>query len=268
MNRPLSGRVANRADQVPAHARGASGFFEHDEAELRSGRKSESARGRGAPADHSQPARVRRGAVRRSDHQRSSGTPTAIPTTPILEAAKLTVFATPGFAATLVRLLYCARIRAYAAKRTAEGKSKREIIRCLKRYVARQLYRTLTADLARHTTQLSRVLDSRRLRGGEGERPASLAGENPRQPNTGIHGLRRGAGCDRCGASMTSGARGRPGAQRRTELPRDLSAAANAEAASRASAKSIRVLSAANNGFGMPANPAPSDRFTTTTARA
>jgi transposase len=32
----------------------------------------------------------------------------------------------------------------YVARRTAEGKSKREIIRCLKRYVAREVYRTLT----------------------------------------------------------------------------------------------------------------------------
>ena len=40
------------------------------------------------------------------------------------------------------------------------------------------------------------------LRGGEGERPASLAGENPRQPNTGIHGPRRGAGCVGTGASL------------------------------------------------------------------
>jgi hypothetical protein len=30
--------------------------------------------------------------------------------------------------------------RAYAERRTAEGKSKAEIIRCLKRYVARQVY--------------------------------------------------------------------------------------------------------------------------------
>ena len=33
---------------------------------------------------------------------------------------------------------------AYVARRTAEGKSKREIIRCLKRYVAREVYRALT----------------------------------------------------------------------------------------------------------------------------
>ena len=31
--------------------------------------------------------------------------------------------------------------RAYAERRTAEGKSKAEIIRCLKRYVAREVYR-------------------------------------------------------------------------------------------------------------------------------
>ena len=30
--------------------------------------------------------------------------------------------------------------RAYAERRTAEGKSKTEIIRCLKRYVAREVY--------------------------------------------------------------------------------------------------------------------------------
>jgi transposase len=33
--------------------------------------------------------------------------------------------------------------RAYVERRTKEGKSKREIIRCLKRYVARELYRHL-----------------------------------------------------------------------------------------------------------------------------
>lgn len=39
------------------------------------------------------------------------------------------------------------RTRAYVAKRTAEGKSKREIIRCLKRYIARELYRILVSPL-------------------------------------------------------------------------------------------------------------------------
>ena len=36
------------------------------------------------------------------------------------------------------RLRYCARTRAYANRRTAEGKTKPEIIRCLKRYIARE----------------------------------------------------------------------------------------------------------------------------------
>lgn len=35
------------------------------------------------------------------------------------------------------------RTRDYVARRTAEGKSKKEIIRCLKRYIARELYRIL-----------------------------------------------------------------------------------------------------------------------------
>jgi len=34
----------------------------------------------------------------------------------------------------------------YVTRRTAEGKTKREIIRCLKRYLAREIYRTLTAS--------------------------------------------------------------------------------------------------------------------------
>jgi transposase len=45
------------------------------------------------------------------------------------------------------RLRYCQRTRAYAQRRTAQGKTKAEIIRCLKRYIARELYHTLIADL-------------------------------------------------------------------------------------------------------------------------
>ena len=43
----------------------------------------------------------------------------------------------------MVRMVFDARTRAYVARRTAEGRSKREIIRSLKRYVARELYRCL-----------------------------------------------------------------------------------------------------------------------------
>jgi transposase len=47
----------------------------------------------------------------------------------------------------VVRLRYCQRTRAYTARRTGDGKSKKEIIRCLKRYIAREIYYTLRADL-------------------------------------------------------------------------------------------------------------------------
>lgn len=43
----------------------------------------------------------------------------------------------------LSRLRYDARTRAYAERRTHEGRTRREIIRCLKRYIARDLYRLL-----------------------------------------------------------------------------------------------------------------------------
>lgn len=44
------------------------------------------------------------------------------------------------------RLRYDPRSRAYAERRTQEGLSKSEIIRCLKRYVAREIYNVLVLD--------------------------------------------------------------------------------------------------------------------------
>ena len=41
----------------------------------------------------------------------------------------------------------CPRTKAYVARRTAEGKTTREIRRCLKRYIARELHRALTATM-------------------------------------------------------------------------------------------------------------------------
>jgi hypothetical protein len=35
------------------------------------------------------------------------------------------------------------RTRAYVSRRTAEGLSKREILRCLKRYIAREVFQVL-----------------------------------------------------------------------------------------------------------------------------
>jgi hypothetical protein len=46
----------------------------------------------------------------------------------------------------IVRLRHCPRTRAYLQHRTAQGLSKRDIIRCLKRYVARDIDNTLRAD--------------------------------------------------------------------------------------------------------------------------
>ena len=39
------------------------------------------------------------------------------------------------------------RTRAFVQRRTIEGKSKREIIRCLKRYVAREVFKDLKRPL-------------------------------------------------------------------------------------------------------------------------
>ena len=47
----------------------------------------------------------------------------------------------------LCRLRWDPRTRAYAARRTAEGMSRKEIIRCLKRYVAREVYTALLNPL-------------------------------------------------------------------------------------------------------------------------
>jgi transposase len=46
----------------------------------------------------------------------------------------------------VVRMGRDRRTQAYVARRTAEGKSKREIMRCLKRYVAREAYRVLVSS--------------------------------------------------------------------------------------------------------------------------
>jgi transposase len=46
------------------------------------------------------------------------------------------------------RLRHHPESRAYAARRTREGRSRKEIIRCLMRHLARRLYPLLLADLA------------------------------------------------------------------------------------------------------------------------
>ena len=63
----------------------------------------------------------------------------------------------------LVRMSSDARTQAYVARRTLEGKSKREIIRCLKRHVAREMFRLLTRPA---TVPLGADLRAARLSGG------------------------------------------------------------------------------------------------------
>jgi transposase len=55
--------------------------------------------------------------------------------------------------AVVVRMRHCPRTRAYVERRTKDGLSKPEIMRCVKRYLAREVYHALVADLeALHAT--------------------------------------------------------------------------------------------------------------------
>ena len=63
----------------------------------------------------------------------------------------------------LVRMSSDARTQTYVARRTLEGKSKREIIRCLKRHVAREMFRLLTNPA---TVPLGADLRAARLHSG------------------------------------------------------------------------------------------------------
>jgi transposase len=44
----------------------------------------------------------------------------------------------------ITRMGHNADTRAYVQRRTTEGLSKKEIIRCIKRYIAREIYKILT----------------------------------------------------------------------------------------------------------------------------
>jgi hypothetical protein len=48
----------------------------------------------------------------------------------------------------VVRMGSDRRTKAYVARRLAEGKSKWEVMRCLKRYIAREVYRVLLSSTA------------------------------------------------------------------------------------------------------------------------
>ncbi|MEU3735099.1 transposase [Streptomyces sp. NPDC033538] len=52
----------------------------------------------------------------------------------------------------VVRMCYCPRTRAYVARRTQQGLTKKDIIRCLKRFIAREVYHALTRTHTGRTT--------------------------------------------------------------------------------------------------------------------
>ncbi len=55
----------------------------------------------------------------------------------------------------MVRMRSDPRTRAYVERRTLEGKSLKEIHRCLKRYIIRELYPFVLADLKEATFKLT-----------------------------------------------------------------------------------------------------------------
>ncbi len=60
----------------------------------------------------------------------------------------------------LGRLRYDSRTRVYADRRTKEGLSKPEIIRCLKRYVAREVFAVLTAPTVEDTVATTTTMST------------------------------------------------------------------------------------------------------------
>jgi hypothetical protein len=54
----------------------------------------------------------------------------------------------------VVRMGSDRRTKAYVARHLAEGKSKWEIMRCLKRYIAREVYRVVLSSVALRTSPI------------------------------------------------------------------------------------------------------------------
>ena len=55
----------------------------------------------------------------------------------------------------VTRMRCCPDTQAYVARRTAQGKTSKKIRRCLKRYIARQLYRALNSAMTSTTAQIA-----------------------------------------------------------------------------------------------------------------
>ena len=73
------------------------------------------------------------------------------------------------YRAVIVRMRFHQPTRDYVARRTADGRTKREIIRCLKRFLAREIYQRVMTDFRtrlrgsrRQPGRLVHVADNRR----------------------------------------------------------------------------------------------------------
>jgi hypothetical protein len=58
-------------------------------------------------------------------------------------------------------------------RRVSDGKTRREAIRCLKRYVTREIYRTITAQAERGDTSVSRLTSMGASAGAHTPRPTN-----------------------------------------------------------------------------------------------
>ncbi len=92
-----------------------------------------------------------------------------------------------------VRMAHDPRTKAYLARRTAEGKTNKEIMRCLKRYVAREVYKTLVAKRespARRpdprVRQAPPAWPERRADGGSSAADRPSRPKRPPKPNSAI----------------------------------------------------------------------------------
>ncbi|TPF88162.1 hypothetical protein BW11_07925 [Bifidobacterium sp. UTCIF-38] len=95
----------------------------------------------------------------------------------------------------IVRLRYHQPTRDYVSKKTREGKSKLEIIRCLKRYIAREAYKALLAirngNAGQRETPRERGVRLRRLRTSHGITQQQV-GEALAVPSSRISEIERG----------------------------------------------------------------------------
>ena len=63
------------------------------------------------------------------------------------------------YRAVIVRMRYHQPTVDYVVRRTADGRTKREIIRCLKRFLAREIYQRVMTDFPRSSRRHTRCLN-------------------------------------------------------------------------------------------------------------